>query len=71
MWPLHTSEALAPLLLALANIQVALAPICIYRIWPLHMTLAPLLVALTQALEHALAPTKMILFRRLSGIHIS
>ena len=32
--------------------------------WPLHMALAPLLVALAQAL----APRKMLLFSRLSGI---
>ena len=32
MWPLHTLEALAPLLVALAHIQVALAPISIYWI---------------------------------------
>ena len=69
MWPLHTSEALAPLLVALAHIQVALAPISIYRIcgpctWPLHMALAPLLMALALALALALAPRKMLLFGR-------
>ena len=47
VWPLHTSEALAPLLVALAHIQVALAPISIYRIcgpctWPLHLFSWPL-----------------------------
>jgi hypothetical protein len=47
MWPLHTTEALAPLIVALAHIQVALAPISIYRIcgpctWPLHLFLGPL-----------------------------
>ena len=44
MWPLHTTEALAPLIVALALIQVALAPISIYQIcgpctWPLHRPL--------------------------------
>jgi hypothetical protein len=39
MQPLHTSEALAPLFVALAHIQVALVPISIYGIcgpctWP-------------------------------------
>ena len=47
MWPLHTSEALAPFFVALAHIQVALAPISIYQIcgpctWPLHLFLWPL-----------------------------
>ena len=47
VWPQHTSEALAPLLMALAHIQVALAPISIYRIcgpctWPLHLFSWPL-----------------------------
>ena len=51
MWPLHTSEALAPLPVALAHIQVALAPISIYQIcgpcpWPLHILLWPLPQAL-------------------------
>ena len=32
VWPLHTSEALAPLLVALAHIQVALAPNSICQI---------------------------------------
>ena len=57
MWPLHTSEALAPLLVALAYIQVALAPISVYwncgpctcplhffswpLHWPLHLENAP------------------------------
>jgi hypothetical protein len=64
VWPLQTSEALAPLLVALAHIQVALAPISIYRIcgpctWPLH----PLLVALALVL----APRIMITFSRLSS----
>jgi hypothetical protein len=64
MWPLHTSEALAPLLVALAHIQVALAPISIYRIcgpftWPLHLFLLPL---------HRPLPREMLLFGRLSGI---
>ena len=36
-------------------------------LWPLHMALAPLLVALALAL----APRKMLLFSRLSGIHNS
>ena len=48
MWPLYTTEALAPMIVALAHIQVALAPICIYRIcgpctWPLHLFSWPLL----------------------------
>ena len=34
------------------------------ELWPLHMALAPLLVALALAL----APGKMLLFGRLSGI---
>ena len=60
MWPLHTSEALAPLLVALAHIQVALTPISIYwNCGPLHMALAL-----------ALAPGKLLLFRRLRGISI-
>ena len=46
MWPLHTAEAFAPLFVALAHIQVALAPISIYWIcgpctWPLHLENAP------------------------------
>ena len=46
MWPLHTTEALAPLIVALAHIQVALAPISIYLIggpctWPLHPSRGP------------------------------
>ena len=47
VWPLHTSEALAPLLVALAHIQVALAPNSICQIcgpctWPLHLFSWPL-----------------------------
>ena len=47
LWPLHTSEALAPLLVTLAHIQVALAPNSISQIcgpctWPLHLFLWPL-----------------------------
>ena len=47
MWPLHTTEALAPLIVALAHIQVALALISIYLIggpctWPLHLSSWPL-----------------------------
>ena len=58
MWPLNTIEALAPLIVALAHIQVALAPISIYLIggpctWPLHPSRAP---------------RKLLLFGRLSGI---
>jgi hypothetical protein len=46
MWPLHTTEALAPLIVALAHIQVALALISIYLIggpctWPLHPSCGP------------------------------
>ena len=46
MWPLHTTEALAPLIVALAHIQVALAPISIYMVggpctWPLHPSRGP------------------------------
>ena len=53
IWPLHKSEALAPLLVALAHIQVAFAPIYFFRIcgpctssrgsctWPLHLEKAP------------------------------
>ena len=47
MWPLHTTEALAPLIVALAHIQVALAPNSICQIcgpctWPLHLFSWPL-----------------------------
>ena len=40
MWPLHTTEALAPLIVALAHIQVA--HFYLPDWWPLHMALAPL-----------------------------
>ena len=58
MWPLHTSEALAPLL-------VALAPISIYQIcgpctWPLHLFSWPL---------HRPLPQENAPFGRLSDPH--